>query len=128
MKRRIEVHQGNSSISLAICMDCVKKHFSNCFFLSSRYILNLPVQCISVSCIKITSNLIFYFHTSLWCLKRFYEGLKSLYKTFWGTPKKYENENFQVIFFLRSGSELKGLRKTVLFLYFFKLSSVMWKL
>ena len=24
----------------------------------------------------------FYFHTSLWCLKRFYEGLKSLHKDF----------------------------------------------
>ena len=32
----------------------------------------------------------FYFHTSLWCLKRFYEGLKGLYKTFWGTTKKCE--------------------------------------
>ena len=27
-------------------------------------------------------NLNFYFHTSLWCLKRFYEGLKGLHKTF----------------------------------------------
>ena len=24
----------------------------------------------------------FYFHTSFWCLKRFYEGLKGLHKTF----------------------------------------------
>ena len=37
-------------------------------------------------------NLIF-FHTSLWCLKRFYEGLKGLRKTFWGTTKKCENKN-----------------------------------
>ena len=37
-------------------------------------------------------NLNFYFHTSLWCLKWFYEDLKDL-KTFWGTTKKYENEN-----------------------------------
>ena len=29
---------------------------------------------------KINSN--FYFHTSLWCLKRFHEGLKGLHKTF----------------------------------------------
>ena len=29
---------------------------------------------------KIKLNL--YFHTSLWCLKRFYEGLKGLHKTF----------------------------------------------
>ena len=27
-------------------------------------------------------NLNFYFHTSLWGLKRFYEGLKSPHKTF----------------------------------------------
>ena len=27
-------------------------------------------------------NLNIYFHTSLWCLIRFYEGLKGLHKTF----------------------------------------------
>ena len=32
-------------------------------------------------------NLIIYFHTSLWCFKRFYEGLKGLHKTFWATTK-----------------------------------------
>ena len=32
----------------------------------------------------------FYFHTSLWCLRRFYEGLD---KVFWGTTKKCENKN-----------------------------------
>ena len=37
--------------------------------------LTLPVPCNSESCIKIKINLNFYFHTSLWCLKRFYEGL-----------------------------------------------------
>ena len=36
-------------------------------------------------------NLNFNFHTFLWCLKRFYEGLKGLHKTFWGTTKKCEN-------------------------------------
>ena len=35
----------------------------------------------------------FYFHTSLWSLKRFYKGLKSLHKTFWGATKKCENKN-----------------------------------
>ena len=30
-------------------------------------------------------NLNFYFRTSLWCLKRFYEGL---HKTIWGTTKE----------------------------------------
>ena len=38
-------------------------------------------------------NLNFYFRTSLWYLQRFYEGLKGLHKTFWGTTKKYENKN-----------------------------------
>ena len=32
------------------------------------------------------NNLIFYFHTSLWCLK-------GVYNTFWGTTKKCENKN-----------------------------------
>ena len=36
-------------------------------------------------------NLNFYFLNSLWCIKRFHEGLKGLHKTFWGTTKKYEN-------------------------------------
>ena len=40
--------------------------------------LTLPTPCISESCIKIKINLNFYFHTSLRCLKRFYEGLKGL--------------------------------------------------
>ena len=38
-------------------------------------------------------NLNFYFHTSLWCLKRFYEGLLGLSETFRGTIKKCENKN-----------------------------------
>ena len=32
-------------------------------------------------------------HTSLWCLKKFQEGLKGFHKTFWGTTKKCENKN-----------------------------------
>ena len=40
----------------------------------------------------------FYFHTSLWYLKRFYEGLKGLHKTFWGTTKKCENKNLTYFF------------------------------
>ena len=32
----------------------------------------------------------FYFHISLWCLTRFYKGLKGLDKTFWGTTEKCE--------------------------------------
>ena len=39
---------------------------------------------------KINSN--FCFHTSLRRLKRFYEDLKDLHKT-WGTKKKHEDKN-----------------------------------
>ena len=56
-------------------------------------ILTLPVPCISESCIKMKINVNFYFHTSSWRLKRFYEGLRGLRKTFWGTAKKCENKN-----------------------------------
>ena len=35
----------------------------------------------------------FYFHTFLWYLKKLYEGLDGLHKTFWGTRKKCENKN-----------------------------------
>ena len=44
--------------------------------------LTLKDPLISESCIEITIELNFYFHTSLWYLKRFYEGLKGLHKTF----------------------------------------------
>ena len=43
-----------------------------------KLILTLPAPCISESCTEIKIKLNFYFHTSLWCLKRFYEGLKAL--------------------------------------------------
>ena len=33
-----------------------------------------------------------FFHTYLWCPKRFYEDLKVLFKIFWGTSKKCENK------------------------------------
>ena len=56
--------------------------------------LSLPVLCISESCIEIKIKVNFYFDTSLWYLKRFYEGLKG-HKTFSGsgTKKKCENKN-----------------------------------
>ena len=38
-------------------------------------------------------NLNFYFHTSLSCLKRS-QGPQVPHKTFWGTTKKCENNNF----------------------------------
>ena len=54
--------------------------FARTTFKSQRAFLNLtlPVLCISESCIQIQINFNFNFHTSLWCLKRFYEGLKGL--------------------------------------------------
>ena len=55
--------------------------------------LTLPTPCISESCNKVKINSNFYFHTSLWCLKRFYEGLKDLHKIFSGTTKISENKN-----------------------------------
>ena len=39
------------------------------------YYITLPVPYISGSCSKTKIYLNFYFHTSLWRLKRFYEGL-----------------------------------------------------
>ena len=56
----------------------------------AKYILKLPVP-IPDEKKKIKLN--FYFHTSLWCLKKFYKGLKGLHKTFWGPTKKCENKN-----------------------------------
>ena len=48
---------------------------------SCRLTNNAP--CISASCIEINIKLNFYFHTSLWCLKRFYEGLLRHHKEVW---------------------------------------------
>ena len=38
-------------------------------------LLTLNVACISESCIEIKIKWNFYFHTSLWCLRRFYKGI-----------------------------------------------------
>ena len=37
--------------------------------------LTFPAPCILESCIKREINFNFYFHSPLWCLKRFYENL-----------------------------------------------------
>ena len=67
------------------------KYYSQRFYKKSRMgDLTLPVPCISESCIEVKIKLNFYFRTSLWCLKRFYERLR---KIFQGTTKKCENEN-----------------------------------
>ena len=58
--------------------------------------LNLPVPCISASCIKTKINSNFYFRTSLSCLE-------VLHKTFWGITKS-KNKNFTLIFSLHSES------------------------
>ena len=43
-------------------------------------------------------SLTFYFYTSLWCLKRFYEGFKGFKKTFWGTTKKVKKKRLNFYF------------------------------
>ena len=45
------------------------------FKLRCNYSLTLKDPFSSESCIEIKIELHFYFHTSLWCLKRFNEGL-----------------------------------------------------
>ena len=76
-------------------------YFEKFHHFSSFWTLNVP--CISESCIEIKIKRDFYFHTPLWRLKKFYEGLKSFHKTFWGTTKKCENKNFSLIFSHRPG-------------------------
>ena len=62
----------------------------------------LAPKVVSEGCVKIKINFNFYFHISLWCLKRFYEGPKGLHKTFWGTTKNCENKKIKLINFLFS--------------------------
>ena len=53
-------------------------------------------------------KLYFYFHTSFWWVKRFYEGLKGFHKTFLDTTKKCDNKNFFASFEIGRG-KVKGL-------------------
>ena len=55
------------------------------------------------SFIKIKINLKFYFHTSLWCLKRFYECLYGLQRKLLWQRKEVWKEKFQLFFSFRSG-------------------------
>ena len=48
------------------------------FSSNTDMMLTLPVPRLSESFIKIKIKLNFHFHTSLWCLKRFYEGLSEM--------------------------------------------------
>ena len=57
----------------------------------------LSYPCISESCIKIKINLNFYFHNSLWCLKRSYEGFKAIIKPL-EVPQRSEKIKFKFIF------------------------------
>ena len=57
-----------------ICFNYFRVNFSRW----RMYRLTLSAPYISESYIKIKINLNCYFQTSLWCLKRFYEGLKDL--------------------------------------------------
>ena len=59
-----------------------------------KIFINYPSRPNPVRREKIKLNV--YFRTSLWCLKRFYEGLKGLHKTFWGTTKKCDNKNLTI--------------------------------
>ena len=66
-------------------------------------------------------KLSFYFHTSLWCFKRFYEGLKGFHKTFWGTTKKCENKNLTKFLFrysFQKWTDLYRLNTALLFIYY----------
>ena len=69
------------------------------------FILILPASHIWESWIKIKINSNFYFHTSFWCLKRFYEGLQGRHKTFWGFTKKFENKNLTWFFHVFKGTQ-----------------------
>ena len=59
----------------------------------SQELFNYSRPILSESCIKIKINLSFCFHNSLWCLKKFYEGLEGLHKTFLGTTLKCKNKS-----------------------------------
>ena len=57
------------------------KDIVSTFIKDLQKILALSASYISENYFKIKINLNFYFRTSLWCLRRFYGGLKDLHKT-----------------------------------------------
>ena len=65
-----------------------------------RFIRVKKVLCISESCIEIKINLNFHFHTSLWCLKKFYEPFE--------TPQRSVKIKIYVNFFFLSAIGIKG--------------------
>ena len=63
-------------------------------------------------------NLNFYFHFSLWCLKRFYEGLKGLHKTFKASQRSVKI--FKLVFTLIQLSEMHGAERVKNDLHLFR--------
>ena len=59
----------NNNTAVVVQFECKISNDNNLF------VLTLKDPFISESCIEIKIELNFYFHTSLWCLKRFCEGL-----------------------------------------------------
>ena len=57
----------------------------------------------------------FYFHTSLWCPKRFYEGLKGLHKTFFRHHKEMWKQKFSLILISIQFSEMHETGKVKIF-------------
>ena len=80
--------------------------FESTFSFSTIHLI-LLAPCIPENCIEIKIKLNFYFYTSLWCLKRFYEDPKVLHKTIWCTTKKWKYFYFNIIFL--NAQDGKGL-------------------
>ena len=88
--------KGNTCVAVSLFQktcSCIKNWLnwvnlqsSSEFCQTAKLFLTLPTQSISECFIKIKTNLNFYFHTYLWCLK-------GLQKTFWNTTKKFESKN-----------------------------------
>ena len=90
----------NPKLGLIICAKEIKAHFE-----ILRFWVNFGLQLCRTRTSIIQSsyfnpsrpdprrrekiNLYFYFHTSLWCLKRFYED----HKPFWGSTKKCKTKS-----------------------------------
>ena len=55
-------------------------------------------ECFKTFLSKLKTIFHYYFHTSLWYFKRFYEGFYCLQKTLWGIIKISENEKLSYTF------------------------------
>ena len=68
---------------------CIKKEECSCFI----YFFALIDPTFSKKFVKIKKiDLNFYFHYSFWYIKKFYDGLYGVHKSFWGITKKCENK------------------------------------